>query len=213
MSDQHLRHAIALALTMWSDPQYRRFLRAKAPGVLDEEWFHWFARAWSVSRTIKAGQQEAVRHYLDTVFREAVAAGKGARAVDDAAEFIRDQNWSSQKPTATRATLPVSLVSKVGFLFCPNQIAPSDNLARQGLDKLRRSAGAGKLPDRSYCEYLAAFDQEFSRNHPQIQDALAERWVAIVAEKLDTPDGLQGSLAVQRKAFDNYLMLIGGRNQ
>ncbi len=209
MNDQHLRHAIALTLVMWSDPKYWRFLRAKSPGALDEEWFGWFVGAWSVARTIRAGQRESVRRYLDTVFRSAVAAGNCARAVDDAAEFIRDQNWSAQRSSASQASLPVSLVSKVGFLLCPEEITPSDNLARKGLDKLRRDGGRGKMPDRTYREYLAAFDDEFGHHREQIRTALLEPWVAVMAAKLGFPAAVLSSPAVQRKTLDGYLMEIG----
>jgi hypothetical protein len=209
MNDQHLRHAIALTLVMWADPEYRRFLRAKSPGALDEEWFGWFIGVWSVARTIRAGQRESVRRYLDTVFRSAVVAGNGARAVDDAAEFIRDQDWSAQKSSTSQASLPVSLVSKVGFLLCPEKITPSDNLARRGLDRLRREAGKGKAPDRSYREYLAAFDDEFGRHREQIRKALLEPWVAVMAVNLGCPAAALSSPAVQRMTFDGYLMKIG----
>jgi hypothetical protein len=209
MNEEHLRHAIALTLSMWCDPQYRQFLQAKSPGPLHQEWFRWFVGAWRVARTIRAGQRESVRLYLDTVFRRGLANGRGARAVDDAAEFIRDRNWSSQKSSASQASLPVSLVSKVGFLLCPNDITPSDNLARKGLDRLRREVGKGKVPDRSYCEYLAAFDDELGEHREQIRKALLESWVIIMAEKLGCPAAALSSRALQRKTFDNYLMLIG----
>ncbi len=209
LNDDHLRHAIAVTLTMWSDPQYRQFLRSKSPGTLGDQWFGWFVRSWSVSRTIKKGKQEPVRQHLDTVLRSELAAGKGADAIDDAARFIRDQGWSARRSLAGRASLPVSLVSKVGFLFRPHEITPSDNLARKGLDKLRREMGQGQLRDRSYREYLAAFDAEFDRSQDQIREALVESRATEMGAKSGCLKRVCASVAVQRKVLDSYLMEIG----
>jgi len=209
-----LARAIVTSLDMWSDCRYSRFLNQDQPGALDADWFEWFAGDWRVSRTIKKEKVKAVRQYLDGEFRRQLASGRGASAVDETARFIQEERWSAQKRKDGKASLPLSLVSKIGFFFRPADLVPYDNYARRGLDRLRgkkRLGGAGFFRGTSYAEYLEAFDEQFSRRQEQIGNALTESWVATLAGKLGCRPEALTSLAMQRKTFDNFLMLFGGR--
>ena len=121
-TDQEKRNlalAILQALRMWSDERYALFLLQTTPGKLTEEWFRWFVGAWNVARTIKDGRQGLVREYLDQGFRKALLWGREAEAVDAAAEHIQQREWSSKQRKDGKSSLPISLVSKVGFFLCP----------------------------------------------------------------------------------------------
>src|SRR6266542_359398 len=115
---RNLALAMVQALQMWSNKRYSPFLVHANPGELTEEWFRWFAGSWNVARTIKDGRQEFVRRYLDRDFRKELMEGGGAEAVDAAAGHIQQQGWSSQKRKTGEGSLPISLVSKIGFLLC-----------------------------------------------------------------------------------------------
>jgi hypothetical protein len=213
--ERSLALAIVDSLNMWSDPRYSRFLSQDQPGALDEDWFRQFAGGWRVARTINQNKMELVRQYLDVQLRQQLANGHGARCVDEAAAFIQKKCWSAQKRKDGKASLPLSLVSKVGFFFRPHELVPYDNYARHGLNRLRRPkrmGGQGNYSGGSYHGYLEAFDDQFSRRQEQIRNALTESWVTILAAKLGCRTEALTSLAMQRKTFDNFLMQIGRTN-
>jgi len=209
-----LARAIVTSLDMWSDPFYFRFLNQDQPGALDADWFERFAGEWGVARTIKKEKVVAVRRYLDDKFRRRLASRPGASAVDEAARHIQDNRWSAQERKDGKASLPLSLVSKIGFFFRPADLVPYDNYARRGLDRLRgkkKLGGAGFFRGTSYAEYLEAFDDQFSRKREQIHEALMEPWVTALAGKFGCPSDALASVAMERKTFDNFLMFLAGR--
>ena len=127
-----LRLAVVQTLRMWGDERYDLFLVQAKPGQLTEEWFRWFVGAWNVARTIKQGRLGPVREYLDRDFRKELLEGGGAEAVDAAATHIQKKGWSSQKRKNGQSSLPISLVSKVGFFLCPTRLVPLDRYAVRG---------------------------------------------------------------------------------
>lgn len=207
--ERDLALAVLQVLRMWSNERYARFLFRAKPGPLSEEWFRWFVGAWNVARTIKDGQQGLVREYLDRDFRKALLKGGKAETVNAAAKHIQQRGWSSQKTGSAMPSLPISLVSKVGFFLCPAQLVPLDRYARQGLNNLRRINGAGRLKGQSYSEYLRAFNEQYSLMEPQLAAVLKERWVVILAKKLGCPEDALSTIAIRRKLFDDYLMYSG----
>jgi len=206
---RNLALALVQAVQMWSNPRYKSFLLCAKPGELTDEWFRWFVGAWNVARTIKDGRQARVREYLDRDFRRALLAGGGAETVDAAAQHIQQQGWSSRRRKDGNGSLPISLVSKVGFFLRPAKFVPLDSYAVEGLNLLRRSEGARRLKGKSYCEYLEAFNDDYARMEPQLQSALEERWVADLANKLGCPTAALTTIAMRRKLFDDYLMHTG----
>lgn len=202
-----LAMAVVQALQMWSNVRYRPFLNRAKPGTLTEEWFRWFAGAWNVARTIKGGSQGAVRHYLDREFRTELKEGGGAEAVDAAARHIQQQGWSSGKNG--KGSLPISLVSKIGFFLCPERLVPLDRYAVHGLNGLRHTSGATRLKGQSYQEYLEAFDEQYAKMEPQLVAALRAPWVIALASKLGCPAKALQTIAMRRKLFDDYLMHSG----
>jgi len=213
MVERSLTLAILEALKMWSDSQhYSRFLRQPEPGPLDKNWFEWFAVEWRVARTIKKGKLESVRHYLDDTLRQQLAGGGGAKAVDKAAQFIKDKCWSANVRKDGKASLPLSLVSKVGFLLRPSSLVPYDRYARRGLvivshsHKLRGDSSSATV---SYCDYLSAFDTQYALISRQIRNALTTPWVTALAKRLGCPVEPMHRLRMERKIFDFYLMEIG----
>ncbi len=201
--------AAVQVLQMWNNERYRYFLLQGKPGDLTEEWFRWFVGAWKVARTIKDGRQGLVREYLDRDFRDQLLEGGGAETVDAAAEHIQQKGWSSSKRKNGQGSLPISLVSKVGFFLCPGKLVPLDRYAVQGLNGLRRASGSRRLKGKSYQEYLAAFDEQFATMEPRLVAALKEPWVIALAGKLGCPAKALQTIAVRRKFFDNYLMHSG----
>jgi hypothetical protein len=211
MEERSLTLAILKTLTMWSDPKYPQFLRQNKPGSLDKDWFEWFVGDWRVARTIKEGKLEHVRRYLDRKFRQKLAKGDGASHVDRAARDIKKKCWSAGKDG--KASLPLSLVSKIGFFLKPNTLVPYDTFARRGLKKLQRRRGVSRSKIESYGDYLHAFDAEFALVQGEIRDALTQPWVTAVAKRLECPIEKLQSPSLKRKIFDDYLMEIGGRKQ
>lgn len=201
--------AILQALRMWSDERYAPFLLQAKPGKLTEEWFRWFVGKWNVARTIKEGRQEVVREYLDRDLRKALLKGGKAETVDAAAEYIQQQGWSSNQRKDGQSSLPISLVSKVGFFLCPSRLVPLDRFALQGLNSLRRINGARPLKGRSYGEYMEAFDEQYAMMEPQLAAALKEHWVVVLANRMRCPANALSTIAMRRKLFDDYLMHYG----
>lgn len=201
--------AVLQVLRMWSNERYAPFLLEAKPGKLTEEWFRWFVGAWNVARTIKDGRQPLVRKYLDRDFRKALLEGDEAEAVDTAAEYIRQQGWSSNRRKNGESSLPISLVSKVGFFLRPTKIVPLDSYAMKGLNNLRRVTGASRLEGRPYREYLPAFNEQYALVEPQLTAALTEPWTVVLANKLGCPARALSTIAMRRKLFDDYLMYSG----
>lgn len=215
IDNKALSLAIIDALSLWSHPKYERFLHDIVPGKLDDDWFKWFIGEWNVARTIKAEKQKSVMHYLDTKFREEILEGKGGPAVDQAAKYIRDMRWTSRKRKDGSASTPVSLVSKVGFFFNPDNLIPYDSFARKGLNRLRGSkkeGGEGHYRGNNYSEYLAIFNEKFSYTKNSIIAAIDEAWAPALARKLGCELKYLKMVRMQRKVFDNYLVHIGGKD-
>ena len=208
LDQRALSLAIVNAMKMWTDLQYGRFLAQSKAGSLDRKWFKWFVGAWSVARTVKRKKIESVRRYFDNDFRQKIAAGYGATAVDDAAQFIQRRRWSPRKRK------PLSLVAKIGFFLDRNEIVPYDRYSLRGLNKLRGTRGTGgegHCKGKTYREYLAAFDAKYADMEEKIVVALSARWVIAVASRIGCSRKALDSRRMKRKVFDNYLMQIGGR--
>ncbi len=205
---RNLALAILQVLRMWSDERYGPFLIHSEPGNLTEEWFRRFAGAWNVARTIKHDSLSLVREFLDRDFRKKLLKG-GGETVDAAARHIQEQGWSSQTRKNGKSSMPISLVSKVGFFLLPNRLVPLDRYAVHGLNGLRRARGVSRLKGKSYREYLEAFDEHYANMEPQLANALKEPWVITLASKLGCPAQALETIAIRRKLFDDYLMHSG----
>src|SRR5439155_10411687 len=147
--------------------------------------------------------------YLDTEFRRKVSLRDDALVIDDAAKYIGRRYWSSQKQKSGTASLPLSLVSKVGFLFTTETIVPYDSFARGGLNTLRgmkKDGGRGHLERPSYSEYLLAFDSELEHFKTAIETELICPWAKYLAVRLGCSSKTLQSRKFQRKIFDNLLM-------
>lgn len=206
---RHLALASVQVVQMWSDGRYRAFLHQNKPGELTAEWFQWFVGAWKVARTIKDGHRELVREYLNQDLRKRLSAGGGARAVDAAAQFIQEQGWSSTTRKNGQGSLPISLVSKIGFLFCPDELVPLDRYAVEGLNRIRRGNGLPRLKGQAYREYLEGFNELYAAMEPLLASALNESWITVLAGKLGCPANALQTIAMRRKLLDNYLMHSG----
>lgn len=207
IEDRILARSIFYALEMFGDVKYEGFLTGKT-GPLERKWFTRFAGEWKIARTIQQGMLDTVCVYLDDSFRKALERGGGAKAVDDAAEQIKASGWSAQ-PSDKSPVLPISLVSKVGFLFQPATLVPYDSFALKGLNKKRRLKGETALYAPTYAEFLAAFDKQYAELEPEIELALDEDWVAPFAKKLNCRADLLTTPDLKRKVFDNVLMYSG----
>jgi hypothetical protein len=194
---------------MWSNNRYAPFLCQRTPPPLAEDWFRWFVGEWKVARTIKDGQQGNVRDYLDKKFRQDLKNGGGAEAVDAAAAHIQQRGWSSQIRKDGQSSLPISLVSKIGFFFCPSKLVPLDRYALLGLNRLRCDSSKPKIAQNPYAEYLSAFNEQFAFMDSRLTAVLKEPWVNTLACKLGCPIGALNSIALRRKLFDDFLMHLG----
>lgn len=201
--------AVVQALRMWSDTCYQAFLEG-TDNELTAEWFNWFVVEWKVARTIKKGERDAVRRYLNSDFRDQMRRDASADAIDKAAQHLKRSNWSSLAGKNKQPTLPISLVSKVGFFFKPSELVPLDRFSLKGLNDLRRSAGMRNLNIPSYKQYLEAFNKAYRENQTEIQSALREPWIPDLAKNLGCTFETWDNEAVHRKVFDDYLMLSGG---
>lgn len=202
-NERTLALSLIQVVQMWSNPRYDGFLNQTATVGLTEEWFGWFVGNWRVARNIKDGHQADVRKHLDSEFRGALAAEDCANCVDEAAQHIQRQGWT------TRGCFPVSLVSKAGFFLRPDRLVPIDRFSLQGLNRLRDDRRAGKLTRGSYSAYLEAFDEEYAHWEGHLKLALYQNWVLEMADRLGCPRNALGSLGMRRKLFDDFLMHIG----
>jgi hypothetical protein len=211
-----LPRAVVEAIELWSDQRYRHFLQTSQAGLLEEKWFSWFQVEWKIARTIKRQSKDRVRGYLDTEFRRSLSVRDDASVIDDAAKYIQSRRWSSQKQKSGAASLPLSLVSKVGFLFTDGNIVPYDSFALSGLNALRgakKDGGGGHLERATYSDYLRAFDNELKRFQAEIEGELLSLWAKGLADRLGCRPSMLESRKFQRKVFDNCLMRIGGRKR
>lgn len=198
--------ALIYVVKLWGDKHYECFLQQPKPGELMDEWFEKFLAEWGVARTIKRDERENIREYLDHDFREMLSEGNEGKAVDDAAKYIQQQGWGSRIRNNGKGSLPISIVSKVGFFFCPYKLVPLDKFAKQGLNKLRKHEDERKIKGDSYNEYLKAFNKQYIKNKPQLAAALGKQWVKDLAKELGCPASALKNIAMRRKLFDNYLM-------
>jgi hypothetical protein len=196
---------------MWSSRHYKPFLDGTNAVNLDAKWFKWFMGEWNVARTIKREKKESVRLYLDKNFRAALHSVNVETAVDDAAQHIQSKSWSARKSSSGQSSLPISLVSKVGFFLRPDVLVPIDRYARKGLNKLRRDVGDRQLKSGCYREYLTGFNEAYRSVQPELVAAMEEPWVIALANKLNCPTAALKTTAMFRKVLDNYLMHRGGR--
>jgi hypothetical protein len=210
--ERTLTLAIIDALKMWSDTRYERFLDSKTPGTLDQAWFKWFIGEWSVARTIRKDDCELVRKYLNVYLRRAMNRKQGAAAIDHSAQHIQKNEWSSHKRKDGTSSVPLSIVSKVGFFFCPSEIIPYDSLARMGLNKIRgtiKKGGEGHLQCKLYVEHLDAFNHKFEGSHESIIKELKKDWVTSLSRRLGCFSNCLDKIEFHRKVFDNQLLHIG----
>ena len=207
--------AILKALEMWSDLQYANFLPQNEPGHLDKKWFEWFIGDWNVVRSLDKdkSKRELVRRYLDERFRQKLARcgprnlDEMARCIDKASRHIKKQKWSSKVGKPKKHCLPISLVSKIGFILSPNTLVPYDALACRGFEEFTEK----KIKRGNYSAYHKAFKSMFRLVRRPIGKALSKRWVTSAAYELGCPVKLH-SPAMRRKVFDNYLMEIARRS-
>ena len=207
LSERILAQTIFYALEMFSDVRYKDFLRGQA-GKLEEKWFKWFAGEWRIARTIKQGKLDEVCRYLNTKFREALQRGENEEAVDIAAVFIRDSGLSAQ-PEGKQPVLPLSLVSKVGFLLCPAKIVPFDGYSLEGLNKLLGENKEPRLYSPTYRDFVNKFNAKFNMLAPEIEAELKQSWVSTLAQKIGYAMISLNAAELKRKVFDNYLMYQG----
>jgi hypothetical protein len=207
--ERNLTLAVIAALQMWSDKMYEGFLHKPDPSALTEDWFRWFMGEWKVARTIKRQSKDPVRLYFDRNLREALRRGGRGAAVDSAAAEIRRRKWSAQSSKDGQGSLPISIVSKIGFFLCPGELIPMDRFAAQGLNRIRRSDGERALRGRSYQEYLASFNEKFEKMSTQMDTVMNQPWVSSLAKNLGCPGSALETRAIRRKVFDNYLMHLG----
>jgi hypothetical protein len=203
----HIAWAIVQALRLWADARYPEFLRTKRLEPIPQEWFDWFLGEWRIARTVKVRTRKALLRYLNGRFRHAIDKDNTGRKVTTAAKEIRDRRW-------TNGGVPISLVSKVAFIFHPARFAPLDSYGRIGINRLRGSqsaGGEGHAKFRTYEEYLADFNRFFRRYEEQITKELGNSWTISLAKRLNCPPRALRTRAFRRKVFDNVLMGLGGR--
>jgi hypothetical protein len=214
-SERELALAVLEAVKLWSNPWYSRFLRQLKPGELDEEWFKTFVGVWSVRRTIRRECLNKVRSYLDDDFRAAIRLNDPAGEVDVALQHLRKKRWPSKTRKDGSSSSPISLVSKVGFLFNPDRITPFDKLALAGLNWMRDKVpggGEGHIGVEDYSSYLTAFDAMYDKFRATIKKETSRHWVSSVARQLGCEEKWLASKRFRRKVFDNSLVQIGTRS-
>jgi hypothetical protein len=201
------------ALNLFSDKDYAGFLRRNRPPELTSNWFNWFVTTWVVARTVAKDTREQVRTYLDTTFRALVIKDRSGSCVDEAASYIARKGWGSRPVASGYSTSPVSLVSKIAFVFNPDVFVPYDSLAVRGLNELRFELqnGTRNLYGSSYRQYLAAFEAVFSQSDQQVSRLLATKHVINVAQDLGLDAKFISRPRIRRKVVDNLLMQRGRR--
>jgi hypothetical protein len=214
LNEKHLAHAIIATIYQWEEPRYHADLRQGGGTTItgSEETFQWFLGEWRVARNLRKEFHNLVRNYLNTTLRTQLKSNPGnPKIIDDAAEHIRQQGWSSlinKDARDKKHRLPVSLVSKVGFFICPGEIVPCDSDARNGLNVLLGQAG--KIPtNSSYEEYYQAFQANFKKHRKSIEAELKKEWVTTLTDKLLGSLKDLNTLAFKQKVFDNYLLERG----
>ena len=210
----HLSHAIIATIYQWEEPRYHADLRRTGGTTItgSTEAFEWFLGEWRVARNLGTDYKEMVREYLDKTLRTQLATRPvDSKVIDAAAEHIRQQGWSSmvnKDAPEKKHRNTVSLVSKVGFFICPEELVPCDTDARKGLNIL--IGPAGKIPlNSSYREYFPAFLAQFKTVHGAIKAALKEDWCITLAGRLLASTTDLTTAAFEHKVFDNYLLELG----
>ncbi len=213
---KHYKHerlfAIWDSLVMWNILRYKRFVWGNRPGQLDQEWFDWFVKKWGVARTLDRRNRNNVRKYLDKQFRAAIRRSPAGSTVDVAANHIQRKGWSSRTRKDGRGSSVRSLVSKVGFFFCPDKIVPYDSFARAGLSILRGGVQGGRHESKlqeSYEQYLESFNEKFLSFRPLLTAELHLPWVKALARQFGCPPQVFDTVRFQRKTFDNLLVHVG----
>lgn len=140
VTEADIAHACVEAMLLWANPRYQQYLGNCRVNTLDAAWFKWFVGDWRVARSIGVGNQDAVRGYLESAIRRLIDS-TGSGAIDAAALYIQDRKWSSRYGKKKKGfRKPLSLVSKVGFLFAPDRIAPYDRYSGIGIGKIQQDS-------------------------------------------------------------------------
>jgi hypothetical protein len=205
---------IVQALSMWANPKYARYLHDGGDQVLSEVWFRWFAGSWGIARTIQDGQLPAVVEYFNDKYPTMLNADIAGQAIDKAAMELKKRGMSSNPGKKAAPSLPLSMASKVAFLFKPQTYAPLDSYGRKGLNTLRGKkvdGGKGHAKYDTYKTYLADFNYFLHQEKERIDSELQAKWVHALSKHLCVTQENIKSDAFRRKSFDNILMTIGGR--
>jgi len=176
---------------------------------MDEDWFESLTRQWRVARTIKDGVQDKVRGYLDSNFKKSLMAKCVPETIDEAAEHLRVMSWSSGKRKDGSASLPLSLVSKIGFFIRPDVLVPLDSYAKAGLNALRgkkKDGFLGRCTFDRYVEYFNEFEVVYGLSEQVIADFVQEKWVAQLNKKLGGEPATLQWIGFRRKILDNLLL-------
>ena len=212
LDDRTVSSGVVEAIQLWSNDKYRRFLGRRRCKKLEEQWFIWFLGEWNIARTVKQDKKTKVLRFLNHEFGEILANYDCGEAIDRAANIVRRRGLTAEVGQNKIAGLPISMISKVAFLFYPAKYPPYDRLGKIGLNKLRGTkldGGRGQSTFSSYKEYLDDFNRYFKQCNGRIQTELEESWPHELAEKIGVSGGCLGTRAFRRKVFDNVLMSIG----
>lgn len=213
VTEADIAHACVEAMLLWANPRYQQYLGDRRVNTLDAAWFEWFVGEWRVARLIGDGNRDAVRGYLESSFRRSIDS-TGSGAVDAAALHIQNQKWSSRYGKKKKGfRKPLSLVSKIGFLFAPDRIAPLDIYSRIGVGRILPDSPRTNTSDSQggYGKYLADFNRAFPEYQDHIGQELSRQWAQELAPKLGCDRASLALPEFRRKVFDNLLMRIGRR--
>lgn len=212
VSERILATGIVEALSLWGNETYRNYLGRRRCNTLDKEWFSTFLGEWKIARTIRDKKQPKVLDYLNEEFGIILSNDKSGAAIDCAAIILRDRGLTAKVGKKRVAGLPISLISKVAFLFSPTKYPPLDRFGKKGLNRLRgtnKSGGSGHLQFAMYQEYYGEFGKYFRIFEPCIRNEINQDWAQELAGKFDVAGDRINKKAFRRKVFDNVLMNIG----
>lgn len=212
LSERILAAGIVEGILLWGNKRYCDFLGRRRCNTLDAKWFSWFLGEWNIARTIKKGKRSEVAEYLNEEFGDILANDKNGFAIDCAAIALRERGLTARVGKGRVAGLPISLVSKVAFLFNPTKYPPLDRFGKKGLNRLpgtKKSGGSGYSTFSTYQEYYGEFNRHFRHFEPCIRNEINESWLQELAQKFDVAGDRISKKAFRRKVFDNILMNLG----
>ena len=210
--EDELAKATVQALLLWSDPGYEGFLRSSRLARVDisEQWFKKFTSAWNVARTIDGGKKEEAREYFNAKFQvELLRSQCPEKVVDRGAKYLQDKRYSSQTKKDGTASLPISIVSKVGFFIRPDNLVPFDRFAKDALNDLRRQSGLKRLKFDRYVEYFSEFETAFKLSGESIKGCIEQSWVEMLNKKIGGNSTTLRRIGFKRKVLDNLLVFRG----